>query len=291
MKRSKKYFFTSLFVIFMLCLHAFIVDSHSSAEAKVNFIILYPGGPDPGTEGKNMITQFLDVLTQRTSLKKSDVEGNYYNDVALAKADIKRNGNAYIMGSLGFYLANKTRCNLIPLSIVATDGKDTELYYIVVKKGSYSSLAELKGKTLSGNILYEDYKYIDLIIFNGQLNVAKYFKCKATPHPLTAVRRVTTGKIDAVLLNSMQYESLKKITSTFSKIQVVYTSQEVPRLGLMMADTPETQKVKDEIISALTALCDGESGKKVCDNFGISGFQKINPESLDEITKKFNSGN
>lgn len=291
MTRNKKRFLMVFFVAALLSFHTFIIYGHGVLQAKINFVILYPGGPDPGTEGKSMITQFLDILTKRTSLKKTDVEGNYYNDIALAKAAIKRNGNAYIMGSLGFYLANQKRYNLVPLSLVATMGKNTESYYMVVKKGKYSSLSELKGKILGGNILYEDYKYIDSIIFNGQLNVAKYFKLKASSQVLGAVRRVIKGQIDAVLLNSMQYESLTRLKSTFENLQVIYTSQEVPRLGFMMADTSETKKVKDEILSTLNNLCSGDGGKSVCDNFGISGFQNIDSETLDDISKKFNSSN
>ena len=289
MKRRNSFLLMCVLVLFST-VSVFTHVSYGGNE-KINFIIIYPGGPDPGTEGKTMITQFIDILTRQTTLKRSHVEGTYYNNIEQAKARLKKSGNAFIMGSLGFYLSNREQFNLMPLSLVLSEGKSAEKYYLVVKKGGYGSLAELKGKVLSGNILYEDTKYLNSIVFNNSIDVSQHFTMKPTDRPLSAVRRIARGKVDAVLLNTMQYESLKKLPATFNKLQVLYTSPEAPRLGFMMAETSATKKVKDEILGALNKMCEMEEGKRVCGNFGITGFKNITSETLNEVSQKYNSGN
>ena len=121
------------------------------------------------------------------------------------------------------------------------------------------------------------------------MNISKDFKLEPTPRPLSAVRKLDTGMVDAVLVNQMQYISLKRIPSTFQKLEVIYTSPNLPRLGFMMIDSPGAQKVKDEILRAIVKMSSLEEGKKVCNNFGITGFQNIEPEKIDEAIKKYNS--
>jgi ABC-type phosphate/phosphonate transport system substrate-binding protein len=277
-----------------LTLAAASLDSGHSLDAspgRINFVIVYPGGPDTGPEGDRIINQFLDILTQQTSLKRSMISGQYLNDMTQAKAHIRNNRNSFIMGSLGFFLSNREAFGLEPLSLVISEGKSTEQFYVIVKKGAHKSLDSLKGKTLGGNVLYEDATFINALIFENKLNVADYFSLQPTARPLSAVRRVTTGLTDAVLLNGMQYESLKKIPTTFDGIEVVYRSAELPRLGFMMVDTEVNRSARKEILGAIVKMTQLEEGKKVCQNFGITGFQTIQPESLNEVITKSAGGN
>ena len=291
MKRSKKNFLLILFFLFSI----FIMHDYNALQgagnSKINFVIVNAGGSEIGGQGDQIITQFLDILTKETSLKRSMVQGQYFNDISLARAFIKKNNNSFVMGSLGFFLSNRDSYNLVPLSLIIAGGKNIEQYYVIVKKGSYKSLDSLKGKVISGNVLYEDNRFINNVIFDGKINITEYFKVQPTARPLSAVRNVTTGVIDAVLLTGMQYESLKKIQSTFQNIDVVYRSAEFPRVGFMMVDTESTQSVKQEILNAVVKMTRLEEGKKVCQNFGITGFENIPPEFLNEAISKYSSGN
>ena len=174
---------------------------------------------------------------------------------------------------------------LVPLATVKLQGNDKEQFYCIVKKGSYSSLADLKGKVLAGNVLYEDKKFINAMIFNKELDVSSYFILKPTPRPLSAVRKLTQGQYDAVLLNHIQYHSLEKL-DLFKKISVVHRSPKMPALGLMMVQTDRNASVKDKIVKAVTRMCSQEDTKAACKNFGIDGFAALEPGALNnEITK------
>jgi len=220
-----------------------------------------------------------------TSMKKDSLQGKYFNNINDAKTYIRENKNSYIMGSIGFYLANKKSMDLVPLAAVKIDNDDREQYVLIVKKGSYKSLKQLKGKVLAGNVLYEDVKFINKLIFENKIDIAKHFQLKPSNRPLSAVRKLTSGQVDAVLLNNMQYASLKSL-DVFSKIEVLYQSPQMPALGLMMANTKTNNAVKEKIVNAVTRMCNQADTKEACKNFGIDGFNKLEAGTLkDEITK------
>jgi hypothetical protein len=252
---------------------------------KINFAVIFLGGPDTGAEGEKIINQFMTSLTKLTAMKKDSLQGKYFNNITDAKSYIQQNKNSYIMGSIGFYLANKKAMNLLPLAVVKISGDDQEQFLLIVKKGSYKSLQQLKGKILAGNVIYEDTRFINTMIFDNKIDISKHFQLKPSSRPLSAVRKLTSGQVDAVLLNHMQYNSLKNL-DVFSKIEVLYQSPKMPALGLMMTKTKSNAAVKDKIVNAVTRMCNQADTKEACKNFGIDGFDKLEVETLkNEITK------
>jgi len=251
---------------------------------KINFAVIFLGGPDTGAEGEKIITQFMASLAKLTGMKKDSLQGKYFNTIDDAKAYIRQNKNSYIMGSIGFYLANRTAMNLAPLASVNIAGNTSEEYYLVVKKGSCKSLSQLKGKILAGNVLYEDKKFINTLIFDNKIDISTYFKLKPSNRPLSAIRRLNSGQYDAVLLNHMQYTSLKNL-DMFKDIEVLHKSRSMPALGLMMINTKANIAAKPRIVSAVTRMCNQQDTKAACKNFGIDGFDKLEAETLaNEIT-------
>ncbi len=280
---SKK--FLALITLIMCTIFFYPFHSTGYCAEKINFAVIFLGGPDTGEEGEKIISQFMASLTKLTGMKKDSLQGKYFNDITEAKTCIKQNKNTYIMGSLGFYLANKKAMNLSPLAVVKIGGDDREQYNLIVKKGSYKSLKQLKGKILAGNVLYEDTKFINKIIFDNKIDITKHFQLKPSSRPLSAVRKLTSGQFDAVLLNNMQYNSLKNL-DVFSKIDVIYQSSKMPALGLMMTNTKTNIAAKAKIVNAVTRMCNQADTKEACKNFGIDGFSKLEAETLkNEITK------
>ncbi len=255
---------------------------------QINFAVIFLGGPDTGAEGEKIITQFMSSLTKLTGMKKDSIQGKYFNKIDDAKTSIRQNKNSYIMGSIGFYLANRKAMNLEPLAAVNIDGNDREEYYLIVKKGSYKSLAQLKGKILAGNVLYEDKKFINNLIFEKKIDIAKHFKLQPSNRPLSAVRKLDSGQYDAVLLNHMQYSSLKNL-DIFKKIEVIHKSPQMPALGLMMITTKTNSAAKPRIVGAVTRMCNQQDTKAACKNFGIDGFDKLEAETLANEISKYES--
>jgi ABC-type phosphate/phosphonate transport system substrate-binding protein len=260
--------------------------SPALSAGKVSFADIYLGGPDPGTEGNKIITQFLAMLSKYSGIRQGTIQGQYFNNISSAKVYLRNNRDSFIIGSIGFFLANRKSMNLVPLATVKIHSNDKEQYYMLIKKGKYQTLKQMKGKIISGNVLYEDPKFINKMIFNNIINVQTFFTTKPTYRALSAVRKVDAGKYDAVLLNNMQYHSLKNL-AVFKNLQVVHKSPQFPALGLMMVNTKRNQEVMGKIMKAVTEICYKEDGKSVCKNFAIGGFKKINQDLLNNEIKRF----
>ena len=266
----------------------FPVQTPGHCAETINFAVIFLGGPDTGAEGEKIITQFMSSLTKLTGMRKNSLSGKYFNNISDAKTYIQKNKNSYIMASIGFYLANRKPMNLSPLAVVMLDGDDKEQYFLIVKKGSNKTLKSLKGKVLAGNILYEDKKFINTMIFDNKIDISSYFKLKPSNRPLSAVRKLISGDHDAVLLNHLQYYSLKNL-DLFNNIEVIHESPKMPALGLMMINTKANKDVQNKIVNAITRMCNQEDTKGVCKNFGIDGFVKLEAEILDNEIKKYES--
>lgn len=289
MKRNSLFlaFATGIFLLVFSALPLTISGAYGAE--KLNFVIVFPGGPAVGEEGKKFINQFIEAIGKQTGMNASAMQGEYFNDTKQVEKYIKSNSNAFIMGSIGFFLSKRALFNLQPLAIVNIEGNSQEEYYILVKKGRYKSLKDLQGKQLAGSVLFEDDKFINTIAFNNKLDIKKYFKLKPTQRPLSELRKVASDNMDSVILNQMQYQSLKRLGSLFDKLEIVHKSQAVPALGMMMVETKKTLEVKDAIIKSVAGMCALEEGKPVCKNFGISGFEIVQPGALNEVIKRFDS--
>lgn len=286
MKKNKRFIIITALLLVGFIFQPFYSPGYSAQ--KTSFALIFLGGPDTGAEGETIITQFLASLAKLSGIPSGSLQGKYFNNIIEAKTYINQNKNAYIMASLGFFLSNRSAMNLAPLAVVKLRGNDREQFYLAVKKGAYSDLKQLKGKTLSGNVLYEDHRFINAMIFNNVLRVDNFFTLKPTARPLSAVRKLTTGQYDAVLLNHMQYYSLKNL-ATFKQLDIIHRSPKMPALGLMMTNTSQNRSTRDKIIRAVTTMCNQADTKDVCKNFGIDGFEAISSQALENEITKFDS--
>lgn len=252
----------------------------------IHFAIIFPGGPSPGGEGKQMIDQFIQHLADMASLDRDKIEGQYFNQISTAVDAIKNHNNTYILGSTGFFLAHRTDLKLVPLTTLSMGGTDTEKYYVIVKKGAYTDLNGLKGRKLSGNVLYEDERFINAIIFAGKVDISSHFTLMPTLRPLSALRKLRTNGVDAVLLNEMQYRALQSM-ALFKEIDTVFVSQPIPALGLMMTDTAVNNGVRDQVVTAVGQMCAIDEGRDVCRNFGLEGFNPIEKGRLSDVIRKY----
>jgi ABC-type amino acid transport substrate-binding protein len=268
---------------------ALLASGAHAAEKKedsLGVVIVFLGGPDTGGEGKGLIDQLVAELATATGLEPGALEGSYFTENAPAVAQLSANPDSFVLGSLGFFLSQRQSAKLVPLARLKSTLNGTEQFHILVKKGRYKSLDELKGKQLWGSPLYEDPKFIDRVVFSGKLEAAKHFDLKPTSRPLSAVRKLQKEKIDAVLLNTVQHESLRRMP-LFDELEQVFVSEPMPSLGLMMVDTPRTRAMRQKLVTTLLGLCGTPQGKSVCRNFGITGFDPIEEAALQPVIEQF----
>ncbi|HEX7599512.1 MAG TPA: PhnD/SsuA/transferrin family substrate-binding protein [Polyangia bacterium] len=252
----------------------------------VELVIVYPGGPDAGAEGKKLAEQLVQHLAGATGLDPSQFAGAYFNDNQAGAAYLKTHRDAFVLGGLGFFLSQRKALGLAPLASPRSEAGSSERFAVVVKKGRFKSLENLRGKSLWSSVLFEDARYVDRFAFAGKLQSAQWFEPHPTPRPLSAVRKLDSDGADAVLLNQVQLDALKKLP-LFEKLEVIHTSDPVPTLGLMVVPTPRTKAVQDKIVKSVLELCATAKGKGVCQGIGILGFDPITVDKLDAAIKKY----
>ena len=272
--------------IVIVCLSYLIFSSPALAEEeKLNMAIVFPGGPSLEKVEK-YIGQFIDIIAARVGIGGEFVTGRYFTEQKTALDYLDKNRDAFIISSLGFYLSQRKALGLIPLARIELTAGPSERYYLVVEKGAFGTLDELKGKTISGSTLYENPRFLNRIVFNNLVDIRSEFSLKPTARPLSAIRKLLKGKLDSVLLDEVQYNSLKSLPF-FNEIAVVYVSPALPDVGLMMVDTPATRKLKKRLLEALLAMGESEEGAAAFKSFGLTGFKLIEPGSLNEVIKKY----
>ncbi len=260
----------------------------AEGKPQVELVIVYPGGPDAGSEGKNLAEQLVQHLAGATGLDPAQFTGAYFNDNQQAVGYLKGHRDAFVLGGLGFYLPQRKALGLVPLARLRSEGGSDERFAVVVKKGRFKSLDDLRGKNLWGSVLFDDVRYLDRFAFAGKVQIAKWFDLRPTPRPLSAVRKLESEAADAVLLNRAQLEALKQLP-LFAGLEAIHTSDPVPTVGLMVIPTARTKAVQEKIVKSVFELCGTPKGKDVCQGVGIAGFDPASTESLDPVVKKYDA--
>jgi hypothetical protein len=252
----------------------------------VALVIVNPGGPDAGAEGNKLAAELAAHLASTAGIDAAQLEATYFNQTAPALAYLKKHKDAFLLGGLGVFLSQRKALQLVPLARLAGKSGSDEEFSVVVRKGRYASLDELKGKTLVGSVLADDARYVDRFAFGGKLTANTWFRCTPSERPLSALRKLASDEVDAVLVNRAQLEALKAMP-LFEKVQVIHGSGPVPTVGLMMAATKRTQALRDQVVQAVTKLCGTEKGAPVCQTYGITGFEPIGGNALAQAIKKY----
>ena len=193
---------------------AFVCSAHAADKAApVALVIVNPGGPDAGSEGNKLAAE----------LAPSQIEAAYFNQLPAAAAYLGKHKDAFVLGGLGVFLSQRRGLQLVPLAqLVGKSGGD-DVFTVVVRKGRYASLDELRGKTLHGSVLADDGRFVDRFVFGGKLRASEHFKCVPSERPLSALRKLGADEIDAVVLNRVQFAALEPMP-LFAKLQAIYSS-------------------------------------------------------------------
>jgi|GEM_PF-845296 len=292
MKKINKILLTALFIS-----SAVIISPHKNIDAasRITFVVVYPGSSSSINEGKRMIKSFVKTIASMTGIPAYRLKGEFFNSQYKAEQYLRYNPNSFVMGSMGFYLKNKYRYKLQPLSKVSMRGSTKEQYHVMVKKGTYSSLRSLQYKKIGGNILKEHNRYITKVVFNNQAK-AQNFKMNKRYSTLRAIKRVARGRFAGVVIDNIEYSMVKSsirsgnsMARIFKKLKKVYSSPRYPALGFMMTNTYTTRSVKGKIVKTMSSLCSLPEGRGVCKNFGISGFVPVFSGEMNYVIKKYNA--
>ncbi len=154
----------------------------------------------------------------------------------------------------------------------------------MVQKGKFKSLDELKGKTLGGTVL-EEPDFIGKIVFAGKYEPASYFVLKPSNQAIRALRALDKGELDAVIFNEQQYAGLASLQAWKPRSKPVFTSEEIPLMGVVADSANTTPEERARFGKALAGMCSDTEGKKLCELFGVESFTTVDASVFEPMAK------
>ncbi len=274
------------FLLIAIMVTAWATPGQAEVSSERKFLICQASGVTTAEDAKPYIDGFGKYLADRLGWDVATFEVRFETGNCLKILETWK--PAYATIPLWDFLAAEARLKMEPLVFAKVGGETSTKYRLMVKKGAYASLDALKGKILTGNMV-ADAAYLSKVVFKGAVDAASHFVLKQKKRPLRAIRKVARGKADAALVDSLQFDSLQEL-SVFAKLEVIFTSDPVPNLGLVYmkdaANGGDVAKFRD----ALIKMCDDAEGKEICKTFGLEGFVAVDAAALKGARTLYGSG-
>jgi len=239
-------------------------------------VILQPGAPATEEEAKPYVQLLGDYLGEKTG--GSAFSASFFGELAPGVTYVQDKKPAYGFISYGVYKAHQKSWSLVPLAQLKFGGRTSGTYSIVVRKGRYQSLGELKGKRIAGGILFEPDLFYEVAL------AGKYsegdFELIPTTRTMRVMRKVAKDKMDAIVLDQRAVKGLAKLKLP-AELAPIHETAPVPNPIFVAfggrAPGAEQEKVK----AALLSLCTDPKGMKVCRNFDFDAFVAIDAKDLE----------
>ncbi|HUU01091.1 MAG TPA: PhnD/SsuA/transferrin family substrate-binding protein [Myxococcota bacterium] len=258
------------------------------AAGTIDILVCYPGGSVRARDAEPALKNMVAVIESIGGWPAGTIKVSFTTKVAACRKLLDEKKPEFAIVSLGLFLENRVKHHLVPLARPKISGRDTDKYRILVRKGSYANIEALKGKTLGGQWLTEP-EFLRRIVFKGKLDPARYFKLSPSRRALRALRELSRGKLDAVIVNELQYGGLSALP--FGKgLAVAFASDEMPQMGVVADEKKADAADRARMRKALDAMCKNAEGKKLCTLFGIDAFVPSSGKTYQAVIDLYQGG-
>lgn len=209
-------------IILFLAVLLWGLAGHAGA-GNLDFVVIQPGQPGTEAEARPVMDALADYVGEKMG---SDVtaKGRYFNHLEPALAFLETSPPAWGIVQLGVYVQHSTGLQMTPLAATRPGGFEKDVWRLMVQKDAGSDWQSLTGK-VRGNMLFET-KAVSCLLFGlppGRLP----FTLSGTFRPLRSLRSLVKGKITGVVLDRVQYETVKTM-AVGRKIKLLHTSRDLP---------------------------------------------------------------
>lgn len=256
--------------------------------APTPIVVCYPGGPVKDQEANNAMGSMLRVVEKVGQWSKGNFDSIFTAKAEECKKLIHEKKPAFSIMSLGLFLELKDQEHLLPIIQPKIKGKTSEIYRIMIQKGKYKTIQDLKDRSLSGTPL-EEPLFISRIVFKGALDPAAFFKMKPTRQALSALRSLDKGELDAVLVTEQQYSALNSLPFA-RQLEVIFSSDSIPLMGVAANEKLTSPEDRARFVNALSKMCSDEEGKKLCDMFGVDSFSMAEVKTFESMIQLWKKG-
>jgi ABC-type amino acid transport substrate-binding protein len=251
-------------------------------------VVCYPGGAVNAKEANAAMNSMLRVIE-----RVGQWQANSFNSLFTTKSDECRKQLAakkpkFAITSLGLYLELRNQYSWVPVVQPRIKGRTSERYRVMVQKGKYKSLDELKGLTLGGTAL-EEPLFVGKVVFAGKYDPDSFFALKPSNQAIRALRSLDKGELDAVILNEQQFNALGALHLQ-TPLEAVFTSEEIPLMGVVANSATTSAEERARFSKALKEMCPDAEGKKLCDMFGVESFTSVDAAAFEPMVKLWAEG-
>lgn len=256
-------------------------EVQTTSSAPMTVLICYPGGAVQSQDAEAATESMLRVVEEAGNWTPGSMTGIFTSAVKECGMRLDEQKPPFTITTLGTFLAYREKLGLIPLAQPVIDGSSAEQYRIMVRKGTCTSLQELKGKTVGG-ALVEETEFLKRIVLQGRVDPESFFNLKSSQRVLHCLRALVKGELDAVIVNSQQYRALGSLPFA-GELGVAFTSDEVPLVGIVANGQRTTADERSRFTRALSQVCSHQEGKKLCELFGVENFVPADLQAFQKV--------
>ena len=260
----------------------------NAANTPEPIVVCYPGGAVSIKDANGAMNSMLRVVERVGHWPENSFESQFTTKTDECRKLISEKKPRFAFTSLGLYLELRGQHHLLPIVQPKIKGLSSERYRIMVQKGKYTSLDDLKGKTLGGTPL-EEPSFVGKIVFAGKYDPSTFFVLKPSNQAIRALRSLDKGELDAVILNEQQFGGLTSLQLS-NPLEAIFTSEEIPLIGMVADNANTTEEERTRFTNALKAMCTDNEGKKLCELFGIESFSAADVSIFEPMIKLWANG-
>ncbi len=259
--------------------------TYSRAQAaKRVFVVCLPLAEGAEEAATKQMAPFLRRLEKLAGWPAGSVEGHFYSSIAGCEAAVRRLKPAFGLVSQGLYLEKRRTWGLKVIGRVDMPRGAGRRLYLVVKKGAYKSLDELRGKVLKSNHVAE-VRFLSKVIFRGKVDAGRFFRLRSTSSPLRGFKAVYRGRADCTLVNDEELKIMRRRREG-KDLEVIYQSPVLPGTPVVAFRRHAAPQDVKAVARALRNLCKGE-GASVCRNAMIRRFLPGSDATFRKLVRLF----
>ena len=259
-------------VVLLFAMLLWAVSGYAEA-GNLDFAVIQPG--QPGTEGEaRPVMDALANYIQQKMGSNETIKGHYFNQLAPALAFLKSSPPAWGIVQLGVYVQHATDFQMTPVAATKPGGFTKDIWRLMARKDGGSKWQSLNGK-IRGNMLFEK-KAAACLLFEllpGRLP----FTLEGTFRPLRSLRSLVKGKITGVVLDRVQYETVKTM-SMGKKIKVMHISRELPSSPVVWFGG--VNNLTKKLAGVLQSMKEDANAAKLLTLLQTDGFGSSDPDLL-----------
>jgi hypothetical protein len=270
-----------MFLVWLLPAVSLAQQPQIAPSSAMNVLVCYPGGSVRTQDAQSAMGSMLRALEKAGGWTEGTMKGLFATDINDCTKILSEQKPRFAITTLGIFLESREKLNLIPLVQPRIKGSSSDIYRIVVRKGTFKSIEELKGKTLGGPLIAEP-TFLKRVIFQGKVDPLSFFELKRSRRVLRSLRDVAGGKLDAVIINAQQHSALSSLPFA-DELRVVFTSGEIPLVGVVANGQRTTEGERKRFSRAICKMCTHQDGKPLCELFGVEAFVPVDMTAFGTV--------